>query len=33
MSCPVQWERQKHKGMVKKGEYGGCIVYSCMKIE
>jgi hypothetical protein len=28
-----QQDRGKHKGRVKEGEYGGCIMYSCMKME
>jgi hypothetical protein len=28
-----QWEGRRHKKGLKKGECGGCILYSCMKIE
>jgi hypothetical protein len=28
-----QWEGGGHKETVKEGEYGGYILYSCMKIE
>jgi hypothetical protein len=28
-----QWEREEHKERMKEGEHGGCILYSCMKIE
>jgi hypothetical protein len=28
-----QWEGRGHKERVKEGKYGGCILYSCMKIE
>jgi hypothetical protein len=28
-----QWEWRGHKEMVKEGEYGGIILYLCMKIE
>jgi hypothetical protein len=27
------WKGVGHKKGVKEGEYGGCILYSCMKIE
>jgi hypothetical protein len=28
-----QWEEAGHKEGGNEGEYGGCILYSCMKIE
>jgi hypothetical protein len=28
-----QWEGREHKKRVEQAEYGGCILYSCMKIE
>jgi hypothetical protein len=28
-----QWEKRGHKERRKQGKYGGCILYSCMKIE
>jgi hypothetical protein len=28
-----QWEGRGHKERVKEGEYGGSILYSCMKID
>jgi hypothetical protein len=28
-----QWEGGRHKKRVNEGEYGGCILYSYMKIE
>jgi hypothetical protein len=28
-----QWDRGGHKERVNEGEYGGCILYSYMKIE
>jgi hypothetical protein len=28
-----QWEEGRHKERVKDGQYGGCILYSCMEIE
>jgi hypothetical protein len=28
-----QWEVCRYKEKVNEGEYGGCILYPCMKIE
>jgi hypothetical protein len=28
-----QWERGEHKESVNEGEYGGCTLYSCTKME
>jgi hypothetical protein len=34
-ACPLwggwQWEGGRHKKRMKEGEYGGCILYSCIK--
>jgi hypothetical protein len=28
-----QWDGGRHKVKMNEGEYGGCVLYSCMKIE